>query len=164
MNHAICLRLAVALYLLGIATEATEPPTLRLTSVRFASAAGRHHLEFEVANPNVRQPLPYLGYLADSFDPPLKPANIAPWYVIETKVGSEWMNQGPIFCKTGVGSVALKPMSRSIFTVYTSDAGNWTALRIGFRWAKNANLGAKREWQTVWTQPLSKQAIATEAR
>jgi len=78
MNRAMYLQLVVVLFLTGIAGKAAEPPILRLANAEIVSAPSQYRLDFEVANPNSKQKLPYWGYLTNSFDPPLKAGEIAP--------------------------------------------------------------------------------------
>jgi hypothetical protein len=144
--------------------SAAEPPALRLTGAQQVSAPDHYRLDFEVVNPNDRQRLPYLGYVENSFDPPLKSGEIAPWYVIQTKVADSWNEKGPIFCKMGVGSVSLAPGSNSKFFIFTTGPVDWDAIRIAVRWSTDADVEAKRDWKMVWTKPLTWKSIASAAK
>jgi hypothetical protein len=146
------------------AVSAAKPPMLRLTGAQKVSAPDHYRLEFEVVNPNDRQRLPYLGFLANSFDPPLKSGEIAPWYVIQTKVAGSWNGKGPIFCKMGIGSVSLAPGSNAIFPVYTTGPVDWDAIRIGIRWSTDTDIKAKRDWKMVWSEPFARKTIASAAK
>src|SRR5262245_26496874 len=64
-----------------------EPPRLRFVGIGPDNAGTGHiMLRFEASNPNAA-PLPYVGYRANAFTPPLKEGTMAPLYKLEYRKG-----------------------------------------------------------------------------
>jgi hypothetical protein len=107
-----------------------------------------------VANPN-RALVPYFGYTANSFSPPLPEGTMSPLYLLELRQGGVWKARGIGWCGTGIGNVALPPRGKVTFTV-VPPAGRWDALKVGLRWRSSAE--RKGPWQTAWSDPVSARA------
>ena len=96
-----------------------EPAKLDPPDVRLAGAVThRDHsfLVFEVVNSNAA-PVPYLGYIADSFEPKLPEGGIYPLHKIEFRVGKEWKEEEIGWCGTGIGPVSITNKQKGQFEI-----------------------------------------------
>lgn len=120
------------------------------------TGGGHLTLVFEAENPN-KASLPYIGYLADSFEPPVPDGEIAPIYRVEFRRDGEWVKHDLGFCKDGQGEVSLKPEGKATFTVVLPSEG-WDAVRVGLTWyASPDRVGPV---STAWSEPITRESLA----
>lgn len=120
--------------------------------------AGEGHvtLVFEATNPD-ESPLPYIGYLADSYSPPIPDGEIAPIYRVEFRRDGAWTPHMLGFCGTGRGEVAIKPEGKATFTVVLPDE-DWDAVRVGVTWYATPDRSGPTS--AAWSEPVTREAIA----
>jgi hypothetical protein len=132
-----------------------KPPLLRFREFS-TKITGQAYLVlvFDVTNPN-SVPLPYSGYTADSFSPPLSDEKISPIYRVETQHNDKWKPKDIGFCKFGQGPVSLPPKKTKTFTVIIAEKG-WERFKVGLTWFPSE----KGENPTVaWSVPLTPKDI-----
>jgi hypothetical protein len=121
--------LTVPLAALALATggpaAGLNAPEVKLVGVQGGS------LVFEVTNPN-DAPLPYYGYTAESFSPPLPEGAIAPLYRVELRTDG-WKAVAMGWCGTGRGPVAIAPKKTVTFRVPVP-GGDWAEAKVGLAW------------------------------
>jgi hypothetical protein len=107
-----------------------RPPRITLIGAARADYGGQRlfSLTLEVANPNDAS-LTFTGYVADSFDPPLKAGHIAPLHQIELKRDGKWQSDPKGFCGTGLADLNLAPRSSATFVVLIP-ADDWQMLKV----------------------------------
>jgi hypothetical protein len=153
--------LAPSIALLLLAAPAPEPPKLEPPVVKFRAATsrgGHARLIFEVTNPN-RQPLPYVGYTADSFSPSLKAETIAPLYQVELRQGKAWKAKPMGWCGTGIGQVSLPARGKVTFEVLLPE-GDWEAVRVGLTWFPSSD---RKGAATAWSAGVSRKDATPKA-
>jgi hypothetical protein len=138
--------------LLVASLPGADPAKVQPPVVKFTGVTARGTLGFEVSNPNA-DPLPYFGYTADSFMPPIPEGTIRPLYNIEVKAGKEWAAKQMGWCKTGVGPVTLPAKGKVTFEAHLPQ-GEWDELKIGLRWYEKPDRTG--EMGTVWTVPITR--------
>lgn len=141
--------------------EKVEPPRLRFLGVGPGNAGTGHVLlRFEASNPNAA-PLPYVGYLASSFAPPLKEGTIAPLYRLEYRKANEWKAHGVGWCGTGRGPVQLPARGKATFDVPVTEEG-WEAVRVGLTWFESADRQGAAA--AAWSEPVSHKDVRKPAK
>jgi hypothetical protein len=124
-----------------------DPPVLKLTG---AVQRGEHvYLSFEVTNPNA-EPLPYLGYTADSFEPKIPEGTISPLFRVEQLQGKEWKTKNPGWCGTGIGPVTIPAKGKVKFEAHVLAAG-WKEVRVGLVWYPAT---WEKDPQVAWTSAI----------
>ncbi|HEX5103876.1 MAG TPA: hypothetical protein VFV87_08710, partial [Pirellulaceae bacterium] len=110
-----------------------KPPRIEFVGVA-PEFIGEDHvrLAFKAVNPN-DAPLPYAGYLATGFRPPLKEGVIAPFYDIEYRRDGTWKAEPIGWCGTGAGPVELPRNGSATFYVSVPKAG-WEAMKVAVNW------------------------------
>lgn len=140
------------------APSAPEPAKLDPPAVTFAGVVThREHrfLAFEVANPNA-DPVPYLGYTADSFEPKLPEGGMYPLHKLEFRIGGEWKAEKIGWCGTGIGPVSVAGKQKGRFEIPVPKDGEWDEVRVGVVWFTG---GPDKNPQTAWSKPISKKDV-----
>jgi hypothetical protein len=154
--------LTVALATPAAPSTRFEDDRLEAPKIRYREGSnrpvGEGHvmLVFEATNPN-EMPLPYIGYLADSFSPPIPDGEIAPIYRVEFRRNGTWTPHTLGFCGTGRGEVAIKPDGKATFTVVLPDE-DWDAVRVGLTWYATPDRSGPTS--AAWSEPVAREAIA----
>jgi hypothetical protein len=140
----------------GKPAKKVEPPRIRFKGIS-SQPTGEGHvtLLFEAYNPNA-EPLPYSGYVADSFSTPLTKEEIAPQYHIEYKRDGKWTRESLGWCGTGRGPVQLEPKTKPTFTVVVGKSG-WEEVKVGVSWLPPGD--QKGVYPIAWSAPVSLKAI-----
>jgi len=127
-----------AVVLLPLMLVAPAPLAARLQPavVKFLGSS-KGSLLFEVTNPN-SVPLPYVGYRANAFSPPLKEGTMAPLYQVELRSGKMWKPVGIGWCGWGIGEVAVPARGKATFDVAVPE-GQWDEVRVGLQWHPSAD-------------------------
>jgi hypothetical protein len=142
----------------GDRTEKSDAPQIRL---RAASAGADHwELTFEASNPG-ESPIPYSGYLANSFDPPLKDGTISPLYRVGLRSGGKWAEKPMGWCGTGRGPVSLPPKGKATFTAVVPKGG-WDGLKVGLTWWPSPYRKVSAE--VAWSDPLTPEDLEKRAK
>jgi hypothetical protein len=123
-----------------------EPPAVKLLRVAEGGA-----LTFEVTNPNAA-PLPYVGYLPESFDGGLKAGTIAPLYKLELLRDKAWKPHEMGWCGTGRGPVTLPAKGKVTFEV-PPPGGEWEEFRVGLTWFGTAE---RKDPAVAWSKAVSR--------
>jgi hypothetical protein len=131
-------------------TKEPQPPTIRFVGQDENGAA-----RFEVQNPNA-EPLPYVGYRANAFAPPLMAGTVAPLYSVEVLKGGKWTPHPIGWCGTGVGEVAIPARGKASFTVHLPD-GDWEAMKAGLSWFKKA--GPEGRPEAAWSPAVAREKV-----
>ena len=146
--------------LLLATTIAAEPPKPTAPVLRLAGTAesgGFVALTFEVTNPNAN-PLPYLGYTSDSFDPKIPMGTIVPISKTELLQAKEWKEHKTGWCGTGIGPVTIPAKGKVIFAVLIP-AGEWEKVRVGLVWFATAD---EKSPQTAWSDGIDRKDVKKE--
>jgi hypothetical protein len=140
-----------------IAAEGTKPtaPVLKLAGA--AESGGNVALTFEVTNPNAN-PLPYLGYTPDSFDPKIPEGTIVPIHKVELLQGKEWKEYKIGWCGTGIGPVTIPAKGKVRFSVLIP-GGEWEEVRVGLVWFATAD---EKSPETAWTSAIEHKDVKKE--
>lgn len=118
-------------------------------------------LAVEVANPNQKESLTFIGYKPDSFDPPIPKGQISPIYKIELRRAGKWEAHPIGWCGTGMGAIALAPQAKATFGVWVP-GGDWDVVRVGVTWTKVdfEKAGEKPgDFTTEWSNELSHKEV-----
>lgn len=75
--------------------------------------------------------LKYVGYTPDSYSTRPPRGEINPWYVVQTKIDDQWIEQPLGRCGTGRGELAILPGQAGNFDAIVEDDGH--AFRVGVR-------------------------------
>jgi hypothetical protein len=135
-----------------------KPPEILLTSVAPRSAIPKFvGLAFKAVNTNA-VPVPYFGYTANSFAPPIKKGNIVPLHFVEFKRNGKWVKYSIGWCGTGIGPVTLSPKSTNTFTVAVPLEPKWDEVRVGFYYYTNKKRDADSR-KTAWCKPILRKAV-----
>lgn len=135
---------------------ALKPPTIRVLGISPVFVGEDHRrIRFEAANPN-DSPLPYSGYRADGFSPPLTKGVIAPHYHLEFRRDGAWKPHPIGWCGTGAGDVALPPGGRAEFSVTVPEDG-WDAFKVGVDWFSSQE--RKGDPIIAWSDPVTRDEI-----
>ena len=138
-----------------------DPPRVTFVGPSAAPAGTGHRmLAFTALNPN-KTPLPYVGYLPSSFDPPTAKGRISPLYRMEIRRNGKWQPHGIGWCGTGVGDVALPPGEPQRFDVPVP-ADGWDALKVGIVWYPAAR--DHRDSSTAWSEVIARGNLAAPRR
>ena len=149
------------------ALEKTVPkppvaPKLNPPEVKFVGPEARGSsttMTFEVVNANA-DPVPYLGYTPDSFEPKLVDGRISPLYKTEYRAkGGEWKEDPIGWCGTGRGPVSVAGKATAKFDAPVYKEGERDEVRVGVVWYAG---GHGKEPQTAWSKPLSKKDVKSE--
>jgi hypothetical protein len=137
-----------------IPSETPKPtaPVLRLTGA--SESSGFVALYFEVNNPNAN-PLPYLGYTPDSFDPKIPEGKIVPIHKAELFKGNKWEEDKIGWCGTGIGPVTIPAKGKVTFSVLVP-AGDWEKVRIGLVWFASAD---EKSPNTAWSDGIARKDV-----
>jgi hypothetical protein len=109
----------------------------------------------EVSNPNQKEPLTFIGYKPDSFDPPIPKGQISPIYKVELKRAGKWQEHPIGRCGFGMGGIALEPQATATFGVWVPE-GDWEAVRVGVTWTTVAfEKAGKNDFTTEWSNELT---------
>ncbi len=127
-----------------------EPPVVKLLRV-----AENGRLTFEVTNPNLA-PLPYVGYLSESFSGGLKEGTIAPLYKVDVFRDKAWTPKVMGWCGTGEGPVSLPAKGKVTFEVAPPD-GEWEEFRVGLTWFRAVE---RKDSAVAWSKAVSRKDIA----
>ncbi len=137
-----------------------KPPRIRFLGVsRVPAGEGHLRLIFEASNPN-EAPLPYRGYLAEGFAPPLHKGVIAPHYLIEFRRDGKWKPEPIGWCGTGAGPVQLPARGTAQFAVDVPK-DNWHAVKVGVDWF--ATPDRKGVPTTTWSDVVTPEDAAKSA-
>jgi hypothetical protein len=134
----------------------TEPAKVQPPTPKFTGLTANGTLGFEVSNPNA-DPLPYIGYTRDSYNPPIPEGEIRPLYRAELLKGKEWKDHQVGWGKTGVGPVTL-PAKGTVKMEVHVPPGEWDEVKVGLVWAEK--LGAKGAG--AWSEPVSRKVLETK--
>jgi hypothetical protein len=135
------------------ALPAEDAARLKAPEIRFVAVVenqGHRWLQIEVTNPN-DAPLPYIGYTAESFSPPIPEGRIEPFYRVELKT-DDWKPLDVPRCGTGKGPVVIGARKKVTFDVLMPP-GAWSEARVGLTWFTSAD---RRELGVAWCPPISR--------
>jgi hypothetical protein len=135
-----------------------QAPELRFSAVaRQAMGPARgFSLTVEVSNPGPGV-LRYVGYRADSFDPPIQKGQMMPLYRVELKQVGKWQPHPIGWCGTGVDEIHLAAKSSATFGVWVP-AGRWEAVRVGLAWHP-AGVDKDAPPTITWSPEITRQEI-----
>ena len=143
---------------------AGNPAKPQPAKIRLQAAGGQKvgdapgfSLAVAVSNPNQKDPLTFIGYKADSFDPPIPKGQVSPLYKVELRRSGKWQEQPRGWCGTGLGAIALAPRATATFGVWVTN-GDWDAVRLGVTWTTVAfeKAGEKPgDFRTEWSNELT---------
>jgi hypothetical protein len=132
-------------------TKIPKPP-----EVKFEGLSASGAMLFSVSNPNAT-PLPYFGYRANSFNPPLQDGTIAPLYTVEVGTAGVRKSVEPGWCVFGVGAVSIPAKGKVTFKASVPD-GEWDEVKAGLRWYPS--LEQKGPTVTAWSGAIRKELLA----
>ena len=141
-----------------LATPVAEPDptkTPKPPEIKFEGLSANGAMLFSVTNPNAT-PLPYSGYRANSFNPPLQDGTIAPLYTIEVGTAGAWKSAEPGWCGTGVGAVSIPAKGKVTFDA-SVPKGEWNEVKVGLRWFPS--LEHKGPPVTAWSGAIRKDTL-----
>ena len=117
-------------------------------------------LSCEVRNPTAAA-LVFVGYLPDSFDPPLQAGTASPIYVLEFQRDGEWQPHPLGWCGTGMGAIELPSDGESVFDALVPFEPAWDAVRIGIRWSEPLDFATAEAtaFSTAWSKPLPRTEV-----
>jgi hypothetical protein len=138
----------------GGAGTRLKPPRIRFAGSNVEEGV----LIFEITNAN-DAPLPYCGYLADGFEPPLKHGVIAPRYQQAFRRKGTWKAE-PMdrWCAFGRGPVALPPRGTARFDVIVPTTDAWEAVKVGVDWFSAPD--SKEGPTTTWSDEIPRNVVA----
>ena len=121
-------------------------------------------LSCEVRNPT-SEPLIFVGYLPDSFDPPLAEGTASPIFVLEFQRNGEWQPHPLGWCGTGMGAIELAAEGASTFGAFVPFEPAWDAVRVGIRWSRplDFDTAEAEAYTTAWSKPLPRTEVAQPA-
>ena len=121
-------------------------------------------LSCEVRNPT-SETLIFVGYLPNSFDPPLADGTAAPIFVLEFQRDGEWQPHSIGWCGTGMSAIELNAEGASTFGAHAAFEPAWEAVRVGVRWSRplDFDTAEAEAYTTAWSKPLPRTEIAAPA-
>jgi hypothetical protein len=145
-----------AVLLLVVPTSEPDPTkTPRPPEIKFQGISRNGGMLFSVTNPNAVA-LPYRGYQANSFTPPLEDGTIFPLYHMELSTAGMRKSADPGWCKSGVGPVSIPPKGTVTFEA-SIPQGEWDEVKIGFDCYPSHE--QKGPTVTVWSGAVKKDLV-----
>jgi hypothetical protein len=140
-----------------IAAGAPKPTTPVLRLAGATESGGFVALTFEVTNPNAN-PLPYLGYKPDSFEPKIPEGTIVPISKAELLQGNKWEEHKTGWCGTGIGPVTIPAKGKVTFSVLIP-MGEWEKVRVGLVWFATAD---EKPPGIAWSDGINRKDVKKE--
>lgn len=134
---------------------------MKLVGRQQVGDAPGYSLAVTVSNPNEQQPLSFIGYRSESFDPPIPKGQISPIYKIHVKRAGQWREHPIGRCGTGMGAIALAPQSTATFGVWVPD-DDWQSVRVDVTWTTvpfEKASGKPGDFTTVWSNELTHKEV-----
>ena len=123
--------------------RAFQPPKLEIQEAKAAEHGG-YSFAVKVTHPN-DQPLPYVGYVPESFSPPIPEGRIEPLFKVEYLRNGQWQPSPLGWCGTGLGPVSLPTGKPVTFFVHV-DSDGFEAVRVGISWHVPDSSHAEVAW------------------
>lgn len=121
------------------ATDAGElaAPKIQILSGERTTAADVRFFSFscEASNPN-KVPLMFVGYRADSFDPPIAEGHISPIYSIHFQRDGKWEKHPIGWCGTGMDGIEFQAGTTKKFGLAVPVDLAGKVVRVGIRWSR----------------------------
>lgn len=92
--------------------------------------------------------LEYVGYTPDSYTHRPPQGEINPWYVVQTKIDDQWIDQPLGRCGVGRGELSIRPGQAGHFDAIVEDDGH--AFRVGVR-CKWVDQEGNFQESTIWS-------------
>lgn len=143
-------------------TDELAAPKIRIVAGVRTTATDVRFFSFscEASNPN-KAPLMFVGYRADSFDPPTPNGNIAPIHVVEFLHDGKWKEYPQGWCGTGIDGILLPPSQtkKFAFAVPVDLAGE--VVRVGIRWSRPQDFAVAepKSFRVAWSEPFELKRI-----
>ncbi len=138
-----------------------RPPKVEVQDATANEHEG-YFVVLKVTNTN-KEPLPYIGYVPSSFDPPIPEGRIEPIYKMEYWKQDQWTASPLGWCGTGIGPVTLPPEESVKFSVHVHNK-EWDAVRIGISWREPKSKPSDSRTRTAWSPRIKLEDIQRDER
>jgi len=143
-----------------VVSDANEsvPPKVRILSGARTTFQDSPFVGFscQATNP-AKDVAMFVGYRADSFDPPTPEGQISPIYIVELLRDDKWEKYPIGWCGTGIDGIELAAGGSGAFGFAVPLEPAWTAVRVGIRWSRPLDFSTAQSgsFKIAWSEPMT---------